>query len=359
MDNPGAINMKRLNISTTMRFKKLTIQLFILAVVLSSVYLISRATKKSEYISIAGLTQGTSYHITYESKKGENLKPFIDSLLADYDLSLSAYNPNSLISRFNRNDPGTRADQKFKDVFNKSYEVYVKTGGAFDITVAPIINALGFGSSKDTLKVDSTMIDSLLAYVGMDKVKLNGDSLEKQNKNIKIDVNGIAQGYSVDLVAKYLEGRKIRNYMVEIGGEVRARGRNQNNRIWRIGIDKPVEGNMMPGAELEAIIRLDNRSLATAGNYRKFYERNGIKYAHIINPKTGYPEFSKLLSATVVARDCLTADAYDTPLMVLGLEKSIQFLKENTFLEAYLIYTDEKGDYKVYATPGLKKYFTE
>ena len=342
-----------------MKTKKLTIQLIILVLILFSIYLISRPGKRGEYVSVAGLTQGTTYHITYESRKGENLKPDFDSLLADYDLSLSSYNPNSLISKFNRNVPGTKADLKFKDVYNKSYEVFKKTDGAFDITVAPIINALGFGSSKDTMNVDSSMIDSLLAYVGMDKVKMEGDSIVKENKNIQLDVNGIAQGYSVDLVCKFLEGRRIRNFMVEIGGEVRAKGRNQNNRIWRIGIDKPVEGNMMPGAELETIIRLDNRALATAGNYRKYYERNGIKYVHIINPKTGYPVLSKLLSATVVARDCLTADGYDTPLMVMGLERAIQFLKENTFLEAYLIYADENGDFKVYATPGLKKYFEE
>jgi thiamine biosynthesis lipoprotein len=339
-------------------FRKHYIQLIILAFVLCTVYLISRAGKRGEYVSIAGFTQGTTYHITYESKKGENLKMAIDSLLADFDMSLSSYKPNSLISRFNRNEPGVKADQKFTEVFNKSYEVYRKTGGAFDITVAPIVNALGFGPS-DTMDVDSAMIDSLLAYVGMGKVKLNDDTLVKQNGNIKLDVNGIAQGYSVDLVAEFLEGRKIRNFMVEIGGEIRAKGRNQNNQIWRIGIDKPYEGNMIPGAELQTIIRLDNRALATAGNYRKFYEKNGIKYVHIINPKTGYPIVSKLLSATVVARDCLTADAYDTPLMVMGLEKSIQFLKENTYIEAYLIYTDEKGDFRVFTTPGLKKFIAE
>jgi len=341
------------------RFRKHYIQLIILALVLCTVYLISRAGRRGEYVSIAGFTQGTTYHITYESKKGENLKMAIDSLLADFDMSLSSYKPNSLISRFNRNEPGVKADHKFKEVFNKSYEVYRKTGGAFDITVAPIINALGFGSNKDTLNVDSTMIDSLLSYVGMEKLKLQDDTLVKQNGNIKLDVNGIAQGYSVDLVVEFLKGRKIRNFMVEIGGEVRAIGRNHNNQIWRIGIDKPYEGNMIPGAELQTIIRLDNRALATAGNYRKFYEKNGIKYVHIINPRTGYPVVSKLLSVTVIARDCLTADAYDTPLMVLGLEKSIQFLKENTFIEAYLIYSDDKGDFKVYATPGLKKFIAE
>jgi thiamine biosynthesis lipoprotein len=147
--------------------------------------------------------------------------------------------------------------------------------------------------------------------------------------------------------------------MVEIGGEVRAKGKNDRNQFWRVGIDKPKEGNMIPGTELQVVISLKNRSLTTAGNYRKFYEKNGIKYVHTINPKTGFPVISKLLSATVIADDCMTADAYDTALMVMGLEKSIEFLKENKFLEAYLIYADQQGQFQVYVTPGLKKYISE
>jgi thiamine biosynthesis lipoprotein len=341
-----------------MNYKKLLIQLLLLVLVFLLVYYISIAGKKGEYVNLAGFAQGSTYHITYESKKGEQLQPLIDSLLADFDMSLSIYQPNSLISKFNRNVPGTKADKKFEAVFNKSYEVYQRTGGAFDITVGPVVNALGFGST-DTLNVDSTMIDSLLQYVGMEKVRLQDKLLIKKNKKILLDVNAIAQGYSVDLVAELFEQRRIKNYLIEIGGEVRAKGKNSRNETWRVGIDKPVEGNLLPGANLQAIINLDNRSLATSGNYRKYYEKNGIKFVHTVNPKTGYPIISSLLSATVVADDCITADAYATALMVFGVDKSIEFLKKNRFLDACLIYADQQGRFQVYVTPGLDKYITE
>ncbi len=344
--------------ASPVKFKKIYLQLIILAAIFLVVYLISHTRPKGEYMQIAGFTQGTTYHITYESKKGEDLKKSIDSLLADFDNSLSTYLPNSLISRFNKNEPGLHADKKFRDVFIKSYEVYKKTDGAFDITVAPIVNALGFGTT-DTLNVDSTMIDSLLQYVGMEKVKLQGDTLVKSDRHVTLDVNALAQGYSVDVVTDYLENRKIRNYMVEIGGEIRAGGKNEKGEYWRIGIDKPVDSNYIPGTELQSIVKLNDRSLATSGNYRKFYVKNGIKYVHTINPKTGYPVISNLLSATVVAKDCMTADAYATAFMVIGTDRSIRFLNENRFLDAYLIYSDEKGDFKVYYTKGLKKYITE
>jgi thiamine biosynthesis lipoprotein len=341
------------------KFKKLYLQLIIFAAILLVVFLISRSPKKGEYMRIAGFTQGTTYHITYESKSGEDLKTTIDSLLADFDKSLDTYQPNSLISRFNKNEPGLHADKKFRDVFIKSYEVYKKTDGAFDITVAPIVNALGFGTSKDTLNVDSTMIDSLLQYVGMEKVRLQGDTLVKTDSHVTLDVNALAQGYSVDVVVDYLESRNIRNYMVEIGGEIRAQGKNEQGEYWRIGIDKPVDGNNIPGTELQTVVKLNDRALATSGNYRRFYEKNGIKFVHTINPKTGYPVISNLLSATVVARDCMTADAYATAFMVKGTDWSIQFLNENRFLDAYLIYSDEKGNFKVYYTKGLKRYIVE
>jgi thiamine biosynthesis lipoprotein len=340
------------------KFKKLYLQLIIIAAILLVVFLISHSRKRGEYMRIGGFTQGTTYHIIYESKSGEDLKISMDSLLADFDRSLSAYLPNSLITRLNKNEPGLHADKKFTDVFIKSYEVFNKTDGAFDITVAPIVNALGFGTT-DTLNVDSTMIDSLLQYVGMRKVRLQGDTLVKTDSHVTLDVNALAQGYSVDVAVNYLESREIKNYMVEIGGEVRARGKNENGDYWRIGIDKPVDGNQIPGADLQSIVKLNDRSLATSGNYRKFYEKNGIKYVHTINPKTGFPVISNLLSATVVAKDCMTADAYATAFMVMGTDRSIRFLKENKFLDAYLIYSDEKGNFKVYYTKGLKRYIAE
>ncbi len=341
-----------------LKFGKTAVQLVLLVFIILIVCLVSLTGKKGEYIRLAGFAQGTTYHITYESKNGENLQNQIDSILADFDMSLSIYQPNSVISRLNRNEPGTRADQKFKAVFNKSLEVYEKTNGAFDITVGPIVNALGFGNT-DTLRVDSTLIDSLLLYVGMHKVSLRYDILIKKSKNIVLDVNAIAQGYSVDVVSDFLEARKIKNYMVEIGGEVRAKGKNDRNQFWKIGIDRPQEGNMLPGSDLQAIISLRNRSLATSGNYRKFYEKDGIKFVHTVNPKTGYPVISNLLSATIVSNDCMTADAYATAFMVFGLDRSMAFLKENKFLDAYLIYADEEGKFRVFATQGLQKFIEE
>lgn len=341
-----------------MDLKKTLLQLLIIILIILSVILISNSRKKGEFVSLAGFVQGTTYHITYESRTGENLQQEIDSLLADFDMSLSIYQPNSVISRINRNEPGVKADQKFITVFNVSRQVFENTDGAFDITVGPIINALGFGST-DTVRVDSALIDSLLQFVGMDKISLEHDMLIKTNTNIRIDVNAIAQGYSVDLVADFLSDRKIRNFLVEIGGEIRAKGRNDRNQVWRIGIDKPMEGNMIPGADLQAIVRLQDRSLATSGNYRKYYEKGGIKFVHTIDPKSGYPVVSSLLSATVIADDCMTADAYATALMVLGIKKSVVFLNEHNFLDAYLIFADHEGKFRVYATPGIKKFIDE
>ena len=338
--------------------KQNLIRILILVFVVSAVLIFSHRIGQGQYVKIAGFIQGTTFHITYESKTGRNLQHEIDSLLADFDRSLSIYLPTSIISRINQNDPAVEADDKIIEVFQKSLEVYRKTGGAFDITVAPLVNAWGFGF-KAASATDSATIDSLMQYVGMDKVKLSGKRIIKAHPDVMLDVNAIAQGYSVDIVSEYLQKLKIKNYMVEIGGEVRTRGCNEKGNIWRIGIDKPLEGNVIPGSNLQAILQLDRRSLATSGNYRKFYEKDGIKYSHTINPATGYPAMTDLLSATIIADDCMTADAYATACMVFGLEKSIRFLDQNKFLDAYLIYNDEKGQYRVYYSKGLSRYLAE
>jgi len=335
--------------------KRYTIQLFIVFLVFLLVYVTIYLREKNEYKSITGFCQGTSYLITYESKQGEDLQPAVDSLLTQIDLSLSIYNPHSVISRFNRNETDTKADEKFIRVFNKSFEVHQRTGGAFDITMGPVVNALGFGST-DRLDVDGTLIATLMKFVGMNKVRLRDRRLIKDNPNIILDFNGIAQGYSVDLIAEFLNELGIKNYLIEIGGEVRCKGTNKHNQIWRIGIEKPVEGNMTPGTNLQVIIGLKNKSLATSGNYRKYYEKDGIKYVHTVNPETGYPVVSNLLSASVVADDCMSADAYATALMVFGVDKSIGFLKRNEFLDAYLIYSGQDGRFQIYATPGFDEF---
>ncbi len=305
------------------------------------------------YCKLHGFTQGTTYNITYEVPDTIDYQPQIDSILRDFDLSLSSYLPNSIISRINNNDPEVTTDEHFDYVFKKSEEVYRESDGLFDITVMPLVNAWGFGPGNKEI-VDSLLIDSLLQFVGMEKVRLEDKMIKKSDPRIQLDVNAIAQGYSVDIVAKFLESKAIANYMVEIGGEIRAKGENPKGQLWRVGIDRPEFGNLVPGEQLQGILELSNVSLATSGNYRKYYEENGVKYSHTINPKTGYPENQSILSATILAKDCITADAYATVCMVSGLEKSIKILAKHKELEAYLIYGDELGWYKVYTTPGLK-----
>jgi thiamine biosynthesis lipoprotein len=310
-----------------------------------------------EYSHIQGFAQGTTYNITFENCDRKDYSMRIDSILKDFDMSLSEYNPNSIVSRINSNDPTVKADEHFKAVFLKSKQIWEQSGGLMDITVGPIIDALGFGPVAKA-GVDSAKILQLLKYVGFEKVRLENDRIIKSDTAIKLDVNSIAQGYSVDVVCNFFDSEGIDNYMVEIGGEVHTKGKNPKGLYWRVGIDKPLEGNMVPGETLQAIISLKNQSVTTAGNYRNFYEENGAKYSHIINPKTGFPVKSRLLSVTVVAKDCITADGWDTPLMVMGLEGSIETLKKHPELEALLIYSDEEGNFKEFMTEGFKDMIT-
>jgi len=308
--------------------------------------------KPLNYKHLAGHAQGTTYHITYENEIGDDLGYQIDSILKAFDLTFSAYIPNSIISRINKNDSTVEINDMFEEVFNKSAEVYEASGGAFDLTVAPLVDAWGFGPEKKE-KPNRSRIDSLMRFVGMNKIKISGNKLVKELPGITIDMNGIAQGYSVDIVCRFFESKGLKNYMVEIGGEVRAKGKNDKGKSWRIGVDKPSYTDN-PGENLQVILLLDNKAMTTAGNYRNFIEENGVKYSHIIDPHSGNPVKNRLLSVTIVADDALTADAYDTPCMVLGLEGTRELLKKHPELDAYLIFNDEKGNYQVEYTNGIK-----
>ncbi|MFO7827445.1 MAG: FAD:protein FMN transferase [Bacteroidales bacterium] len=312
---------------------------------------------KSNYISLDGFTQGTTYHITYESPDSIDYQNDIEIILANFDSSLSTYNQSSVITKINNNQ-SDYADHCLQTVFNKAEEVYKRTNGAFDITVAPLVNAWGFGF-KNKSEITKPLIDSILNFVGFDKISLKDSLIIKTDPRVMIDMNAIAQGYSVDVIADFLDKKEIENYLVEIGGEVKTKGVNHKQKAWRIGIDKPIDNNMIPGENLQAIITLNNKSLATSGNYRKFYERDGIKYSHTINPKTGYPVTHTLLSATVIANDCMTADAYATAFMVLGLEKAFELVEKLPDIEAYFVYSDENGDYCVKSTPGMNDWIEE
>ncbi len=250
------------------------------------------------------------------------------------------------------------ADEYFRICFLAAEEVYAATGGAFDITVAPVVNAWGFGFTERS-RVDSALIDSLLQFVGMNKVSLRENKLVREREGMMLDMNAIAQGYAVDVLAGFFDAENIENYLVEIGGEVRCSGKNRFGLDWRIGIDKPIDGLQLPGVQMQAIVQISGRSLATSGNYRRFYEEDGIKYSHTIDPSTGYPVQHDLLSATVVAGDCMRADAYATAFMVMGYEKARRFLEEHTYLDAYLIFSDEMGEYRVWYTAGMEKILSE
>ncbi|MDQ3191631.1 MAG: FAD:protein FMN transferase [Bacteroidota bacterium] len=320
---------------------------FLFLIVLMNSCIDSKEIKQT----IQGEAQGTTYSVSYYSKENYISKAEIDSILNDFDLSLSTYIPNSIVSALNRNDTAVIIDGYFKTVFERSMEISVLTDGFFDFTIAPIVNAWGFGFTEKS-NVDSLTIAGLLKNIGYKKVKLINNQVIKENKNIMFDFNAIAQGYSVDVVADFISSRGIGDFMVEIGGEVRAEGKKPNNESWRVGIDKPIES--LSERQLNAVIKLDNKSLATSGNYRKFYEQNGQKYSHTINPHTGFPTKNTLLSATVIAKDCMSADAFATFFMVIGHEKSIEFLKNNKHLslEVYFIY-EEQGQMKTYLSPGV------
>ena len=331
---------------------------FIALTIISALLISSCQPKKSEYLKIAGYAQGTSFHITYENSNNQDYGEAIDSILSAFDKSCSMYDSTSIISRINNNDPTVEADNWFIDVFKKSVEVNALSEGALDITVGPVVRAWGFGA-QPMAKHDTAYIDSLSQYVGMEKVKLVGRKIIKQLPGVSLDVNGVAQGYSVDLLAEFFDKKRIKNYLVEIGGEVRSKGTNAKNTLWHVGIDRPADNNLIPGQQIQAIVELNNKSMTTAGNYRKFFVENGVKYGHTINPKTGYPAKNTMLSATVVADDAVTADAWDTAFMVLGIEKSKEILKTLKGIDVYFIYSNEKGEYEIYCSDGLKKMIIE
>lgn len=313
--------------------------------------------KQNNYIKFNGLIQGTTYQVSYESISHKNYKPEIENLLSGFDSSLSLYKDYSIVSRINNNKKNVNLNDYFITAFYKSLEINKLTNGAFDITVGPLVNAWGFGPDE-IRNIDSAKVNELLQLVGMHHIEIKEGFLMKDNPDVKLDFNAIAQGYSVDVTCDFLDKKGIKNYLVEIGGEIKTKGKNDKGKTWRIGIDKPFE-NMLQERDLQAIVELNNKSLATSGNYRKFYEENGIKYSHTINPKTGFPERTNLLSVTVIMDNCIDADAFATAFMVMGLDKSYGFASNNPNMEAYFIYGSQEGEFKVKMTDGFKNLIVE
>ncbi len=315
---------------------------------------------------VYGQTQGTTYIVKYITEEGKNYQLAIDSVLVAFSQSLSTYIDDSEISVFNKMEENgssiTFQNDFFYPVLKSSKEIFELSNGAFDPTLAPVIRVWGFGEMEEPEKIPADKIDSLLNFVGFDKyISFDKNSLTKTKNDIQLNFNAIAQGYAVDVVALFLEKKNITNYMVEVGGEVRANGKNASEEYWKIGIDKPIEeekDSQSTNRQLQAIVTLNNKSLVTSGNYRKFYIREGKKYAHTINPKTGYPVTHSLLSATVLASDAVTADGLGTACMVLGKDKALEMIEKLKNAEVFLIY-DENGITKTVMTKGFENFIEE
>lgn len=321
--------------------------------------MVSCGDTEESFFSFPGSAQGTTYTVTCESVPGispAEIRDGVEELLRRFDYSLSTYNPESLLSAVNSNRD-TVVDDTFRDVFLRATEIWEMSDGLFDITAGPLVNAWGFG--PDAIKrFDESRLDSLMELVGMEKVVITDGKVEKKYPAMFIDMNAIAQGYSVDLISRYLESAGASNFLVEVGGEVFARGK-RGTRRWRVGVDRPTDNNLVAGSDLQAVIELEDRALATSGNYRRFYEEEGVKYSHTIDPTTGYPVRHQLLSATILADDCMTADAFATACMVGGLEKAVEMIGKYPFLEGYLVYSDDEGNFLVWMSDPVRELIRE
>lgn len=317
------------------------------------ILMFTACTKQKQYFEESGSVFHTIYHIKYEGS--EILTEKIDTEFQKFNLSLNPFNPNSIISKVNRNE-AVEADDWFIEVFNKAKEVSDHSEGIFDITCAPLVNLWGFGFSKMD-SVTPQMIDSIKQFVGYQKVRLDGRKVVKDDSRILLNCSAIAKGYASDIIARLLEREGIENYMVEIGGEVTMKGVNQNGKCWRIGINKPEDDSTGIKNDIEEVVQLCKKGgVATSGNYRNYYVKDGKKYAHTIDPRTGYPSEQSILSATIVAEDCITADAYATAFMAMGLEKAREAAKNIPGIEYYVIYSDENGKHQIEYSTGMLQY---
>lgn len=319
-------------------------------------FFVSCSKYNPEAIRYSGNALGTTFHITYFDERDYDAEKGIDSVFQAINRSMSTYLSNSAISKINHGDSTVVVDSMFAEVFRISKKIHRTTDGYFDPTVGKLVNFYGFGPEEMHLKIDSSTVDSLMQYVGFDKIELTpAQTIIKTHPTIYLDFNAIAKGYAVDRLAEMLTRNEVENYLVEIGGEVVAKGKNlDSGKSWRIGIDNP--GNTLQNRKLSAVIEIKNQGMATSGNYRKFRidSLTGEKYVHTLDPLTGHPAKNTLLSATVLGKNCTLADAYATAFMAMGLEKSQEILQKHPGLGAYLIYA-EKGSLGVFMTKTFEK----
>ena len=328
--------------------KKILSALFLVALIVGTVFILSG----SKYYTNEGQIFGTTYHITYAGTN--DLDKEIRAELQRVDDALSMFNKQSVLSKFNRNEKYDVSNARFHDVVRLSLQLSRETDGAFDITVAPLVNEWGFGF-KHREKITASKIDSLRAFVGYEKLFYEGDRLNKRDSRVTIDCGAVAKGYGVDCVARLLSSKGCTNYMVEIGGEVVVKGKIEKGKKWTIGINKPVDDSTKTVSEVQTILHVSDCGIATSGNYRNFYYVDGRKVSHTIDPKSGQPVQHSLLSATVLTPSCAKSDALATSFMVMGLDRAKAFLAKHKDVQAYFIFADGQGKYNVWMTEGMQK----
>ncbi len=307
---------------------------------------------KSTYKKVQGNAFGTTFDILHQNTFDQDFTKQIDSLIYVVNKSMSTYISNSDISKINKGDSTIVVDDLFVEVFKKSNKIYKESNGLYDPTIGVLVNAWGFGPEKAIENMDSVKVKELLNFVGFDKVKLINNKIEKQNSKIRFDFNSIAKGYGLDVIGRFFESKGCENYRIELGGEVRARGVDPTNKLWRVWLEDPnTDGTRL----FNKYIELDNQSMASSGNYRKFkIDENGRKYVHTINAKTGFATESNLLSTTVISSlDCADVDAYATAFMTMGFEKTRSFVENHPELQVYLIYVDKYGETQTYKSKNL------
>lgn len=333
-----------------MKKKGKLLKLAILSVIVIGTVMVVSKQRNVPFQDNRGFVFGTMYQITYQSDK--DYQKDIEAELKKVDNSLSPFNPKSVISKVNRNE-NVEVDDMFAEVFNLAEKISSETDGAFDITVAPMVNAWGFGFKSGKMPTGK-QLDSLRNIVGFHKVAMEGRRVVKKNTATMLDCSAIAKGFGCDVVAKFLQSHGVKNYMVNIGGEIVTCGVNMERVPWKIGVTKPVDDSLSVSEENQTVLNVTDKAMATSGNYRNFYYKNGKKYAHTIDPKTGCPVQHNILSATVLADNCATADAYATSFMVMGLDKAKKVLDKHPELMAYFIYSDNQGKNAVWFSPSMK-----
>lgn len=328
--------------------------LFFQRIVILTLLLPATSAAQERLVTLNGYAQGTTYQVKYYDEAGRNFKKPIEDLLREFDKALSLYDENSELSQFNRSHSVRFRSPYFLPVLQKSGEIFRATGGLFDPTVMPLVEAYGFGPGGKRGQTEAFDLDSVRGLVGFDKIAFDSIAVRKSEENTKLDFNAIAQGYSVDLVCDLLRSEGVANYLVEIGGELRGGGAKPAGTPWVVGIANPSKPT-----ELLGTVRIENRGMATSGNYRNHYARGGVTYTHIINPLDGLPGSSDILSVTVLAPDAATADGYATAFLIMGIATLRERLPQYPDLDVWVVYSGETGEMESYISPGLVPYVSQ